>query len=248
MPFFDLTWSAIDGIGDGVSGSPSLRDDASGNSILMQNAARVASSSAPMIYGNGFTIEYAIKPTAIGQRSVGGGISRIVSSVHGHSNDATAVFELGFDNWNAPGAGTDLTPSFALLEGGNYAQISDRAGTLVGEARGSKVMVVNDTYHLLGTLKADGTGEVYVNGAFEASVAPVINMVRWLGIPSTNFDLLDGTRALRDYFEVGTRFLDGAWRTTPSAGAGFIDEVRFYPQHFTAAEAAQAAQKIAFTP
>jgi hypothetical protein len=247
MPLFNLAYQTF-GAGAGTPGQPSLRTDLAGTSILFQNAARVVNSSAPIIYGNGFTLEYAIKPTAIGQRTVGGGISRIVSSVHNHSNDATAVFELGFDNWNAPGAGTDLTPSFALLEGGNYQAISDRAGTLVGEARGSKVLVVNDVYHLLGTLKSDGTGEIYVNGAFEASVAPVINMVRWLGIPATNFDLLDGTRVLRDYFEVGTRFHDGAWRTTPSSGAGFIDEVRFYPQHFTAAEAAQAAQKIAFTP
>jgi len=247
MPFFNLAYQTF-GVGTGTPGQPSLRADTLGTSILFQNAARVVNSSTPLIYGNGFTIEYAIKPTAIGQRSVGGGISRIVSSVHNHSNDGTAVFELAFDNWNAPGAGTNLTPSFALLEGGNYAQISDRAGSLVGEARGSKVLVVNNTYHLLGTLKSDGTGEIYVNGVFEASVAPVINMVRWLGIPATNFDLLDGTRVLRDYFEAGTRFHDGAWRTTPSSGAGFIDEVRFYPQHFTAAQAALAASKIAFTP
>lgn len=248
MPFFDLTWSAIDGIGDGVSGSASLRSDTTGNSILMQNAARVANGNSPIIYGNGFTIEYAIKPTIIGQRSVGGGISRIVPSVHNHANDGTSVFELGFDNWDNPGAGTDLTPSFALLEGGNYQAISDRAGTLVSEARGSKVLVLNDTYHLLGTLKSDGTGELYVNGVFEASVTPAVNMTRWLGIPSTNFDITDGTRTLRDLMEIGTRFLDGAWRVSVNSGAGFIDEVRFYPQHFTAAQAALAALKIAFTP
>ncbi len=246
MPLFDLNYNTF-GAGQGTPGQPSLRKDLSGNSILFQNAARVVSTTAPIIYGNGFTIEYAVKATVIGQRSVGGGVSRIISSVHNHANNGTSVFELGFDNWNAPGAGTDLTPSFALLEGGNYQEIDDRPGTLVGEARGSTVLVVGNTYHLLGTLKSDGTGEIYVNGSFEASVSPVINMTRWLGIPSTNFDLLSGSRTLRDYMEIGTRFHDGAWRISTNSGAAFIDEVRFYPQHFTAAEAAEAAKKIDFT-
>jgi len=246
MPLFDLDYQTFGGPA-GTPGQPSLRVDTNGNSILFQNAARVVNVNTPLIYGNGFTIEYGIKPTAIGQRSVGGGISRIVSSVHAHSNDATAVFELGFDNWNAPGAGTILTPSFAILEGGNYQEIDDRPGSLVGEARGTKVLVVNDVYHLLGTIDAAGLCQLYVNGILEATVVPNINMTRWLGIPSTNFDITDGTRVLRDYFEVGTRFHDGAWRTTPSSGAGFIDEVRFYSQHFDAVEAGLAAQKIDFT-
>lgn len=244
MALFDLGHSmpAASRVGD-----PSLRADATGFSMFY-DAGRVASSVVPETYDQGFTVEYALKVAVIGERSVAGGISRIVPSVHSHSNVQASIFELAFDNWNFPGSGTVLTPCFTMLNGtsGIYKDISDRV-SIHGEARGFKPLVVGDTYHILGTLRAsDGRCDVYVNGELEGTT--FINMAAFIdtGDPQTGLDRTD--RSLRQYFEIGTRFLDGAWRVASSAGSANIDNVRWYLQHFDAAQAAIAASQVAFTP
>ena len=195
-------------------------------------------------------MEYAIKAAVIGARNVAGGASRIVPSVHSHANVQESIFELAFDNWNNPGAATPLTPCFVMLNGtfGIYGSIADRAN-IHGEARGTKQLVVGNTYHILGTLRAsDGLCQVYVNGVLEGTAGPNINMPAFLDLGGGNTDLSSAGRSLRQYFEVGTRFLAGAWRVASSAGSANIDNVRWYDTHFTAAQAAVAAQAIAFTP
>jgi len=246
MTLFDLTHAmpAASRVGD-----PSLRSDATGFSMFYSQG-RVVTGAAPETYDLGFTVEYAIKVTAIGARSVGGGISRIVPSVHSHSNVQNSIFELAFDNWNFPGAGTSLTPCFTMLNGtaGIYHQISNRS-SIFGEARGSRQLVIGDTYHILGTLRAsDGLCQVYVNGVLEGEASPNIVMAAWLDLGGITTDLSLPGRSLRQYFEIGTRFLDGAWRNVTNSGSANIDNVRWYNTHFTPSMAAIAASAIAFTP
>jgi len=201
---------------------------------------------APILYDQGFTVEYAIKPTIFGARNVPGGDSRIVPSVHSHTSSNTSIFELAFDNWANPGVATDLLPAFTILsDNQNYQVITDRAA-IQGEARGTKVMVLNNTYHILGTLDVAGLCQIYVNGVLEGTAVPNINMPVFLS--TLNEFLGNAGRTLRDEFRVGTRFLNGAFRNSANAGEATIDNVRFYNSHFDAAQAAEAASKIAFTP
>lgn len=241
MPLFPLTYQASP-----TTFQPPLRADATGAAILYVGAARMQNLSAPLVYDQGFTVEYAIKPIAIGARAVAGGDSRIVPSVHSHVNTADGIFQLGFDNWANPGVATDLLPAFTMLpDNDNYQEIDERA-SILGEARGTKVMVLDDTYHLLGTLDAAGLCQIYVNGVLEGTASPNINMVNWISF--ANDDLSDGSRTRRNDLIVGTRFLDGAYRGSAATGRAIIDNIRFYPQHFSAVEAAAAASQIAFTP
>ncbi len=241
MPLFPLTYQASP-----TTFQPSLRADATGAAILYIGAARTQKLFAPILYDQGFTGEYAIKPTDIGARSVAGGDSRIVPCVHSHVNTATSIFNLGFDNWANPGVATDLLPAFSILsDSQNYQVINDR-GAFLGEARGTKVMVLDDTYHLLGTLDVNGLCQIYVNGVLEDTAVPNINMVVFLS--TLNEFLGNAGRTLRNDLIVGTRFLDGAYRGSSATGRAIIDNIRFYPQHFSAVEAAAAASQIAFTP
>jgi len=241
MPNFDLDYFASP-----TTFQPSLRADMTGAAILYVGAARVQNLSAPILYDQGFTVEYAIKPVAIGARSVAGGDSRIVPAVHSHVNTSTSIFNLGFDNWANPGVATDLVPAFTILpDNDNYQVISERA-SMLGEARGTKVMVVDDTYHLLGTLNVSGLCQIYVNGVLEGTASPDINMPVFLS--TLNEFLGNAGRTLRNDFIIGTRFLDGAYRGAAATGEAHIDNVRFYNSHFSAAQAAVAASAIAFTP
>jgi len=241
MPLFDLDYASSP-----TPSQASLRADATGAAIEYTAPARMQNLTAPIIYDQGFTIEYAIKPTIIGSRNVSGGDSRIVPSVHSHGNTGTAIFELGFDNWDNPGTVTDLLPAFTMLpDNDNYQVISERA-SILGEARGTTIMILGNTYHLLGTLDASGLCQIYVNGVLEGTASPDIDMVAWISI--LNESLANGSRTLRDVFRVGTRFLGGAFRNSANAGEATIDNVRFYDRHFTALEAALAASAVAFTP
>jgi len=240
MPLFPLAYA-----NSPTPSQTSLRADATGSAIEYTAPARMQNLTAPILYDQGFTVEYAIKPTIIGARNVSGGDSRIVPSVHSHGNTATAIFELGFDNWANPGVATDLLPAFTMLpDNDNYQVISERA-SILGEARGTTVMVLNNTYHLLGTLDVAGLCQIYVNGVLEGTAVPNINMVVWLSI--LNEFLGNGGRTLRRDFRVGTRFLAGAFRNSANAGEATIDNVRFYNSHFDASQAAEAASKINFT-
>lgn len=240
MPNFDLDYFASP-----TTFQPSLRADMTGAAILYVGAARMQNLSAPILYDQGFTVEYAIQPTAIGARAVGGGDSRIVPCLHSHVNTATAIFNLGFDNWANPGVATDLLPAFTILsDSQNYQAISDRGGFL-GEARGTTVMVLDDVYHLLGTLDVSGLCQLYVNGVLEDTAVPDINMPVFLS--TLNTFLGNAGRTARNDLIVGTRFLDGAYRGSADTGRAIIDNIRFYNSHFDASQAAEAASKIAFT-
>jgi len=231
---------------------PSLRADSTGFAIEYTGGARAQNFIAPITYDNGFTIEYAILPTIIGSRSVTGGVSRIVQSVHAHNNQANwSIFELGFDNWNNPGGSTDLTPCFVLMsdQGGNYDTIAERGLMhFLGEARslGDTLNAANlgtKIYHLCGTLSLTGTAKLYVNGVEKDSFS--VDMDEF--VAPTGFDLGDGARLNRRYFNIGTRFLAGAWRGSSNSGEATIDEVRFYGQELTASEVAAKAALINFT-
>ncbi len=243
MPLFDLAYT---GPPDPVGGSLPLREDCTGIAMLLTGAARLTNGDAPILYDQGFTVEMAIKPTTVGVRAVGGGTSRIVPGVQSHANaNDQSVFQLGFDNWAA--VGTGLFPVFTILPDDNtYQSINDHA-FILGEARGSTLMILDNIYHLLGTLDEFGLCQLYVNGALEATASPNINMVDFISAANANLDLGNSARTLRDVFDIGTRFLDGAYRTEPDTGEAVIDNVRFYDRHFSASEAAAAAAEVNFT-
>jgi hypothetical protein len=72
-------------------------------------------------------------------------------------------------------------------------------------------------------------------------------MVDFISAATANLDLGNASRILRDLFDIGTRFLDGSYRLEAESGEAVIDNVRFYPVHFSASEAAAAADEVAFT-
>ncbi len=228
---------------------PSLRVDGAGLASDYSNGVGAGQNSVPLIYGNGFTIMYAVRPTAIGGRSVSGGFSRIVPSVHSHLNVQNGIFELGFDNWANPGA-LDLEATFTILsDSRNYDDIADRA-FIEGEARGltfinTTTVATNKVYHLCGTLSATGRCRLYVNGDLEATASPDINMPSF--VSTSNNDLTNAARAFRLTFECGIRQLAGAKRGTGNAGDSDIDEVRWYDSELTASEVAFQADLINFT-
>lgn len=243
MPLFDLAYA---GTPLPTVGSLPLREDCTGLAMTMTGSARVTNSDAPILYDQGFTVEMAIKPTTVGVRAVGGGTSRIVPAVQSHANAPDlSVFQLGFDNWAS--AGTGLFPVFTILPDNNAYQDIDDHAFILGEARGGTLMVLGNTYHLLGTLDTNGVCELYVNGVLEATASPNINMVDFISAANANLDLGNAARGLRDVFDIGTRFLDGAYRDVADAGEAVIDNVRFYPQHFNASLAAAAAAEVNFT-
>jgi hypothetical protein len=241
MPLFDLAYAGAPSPGVGAL---TLREDCTGVSMELTGFARLTNGDAPILYDQGFTIEMAIKPTTVGVRAVGGGTSRMVPGVQSHANaNDQSIFQLGFDNWAS--GGTGLFPTFTILSDNNtYQSLLDHA-VILGEARGSTLMVLDNIYHLLGTLDANGLCELYVNGVLEATASPNINMVDF--ISAGNLDLGNAARTLRDVFDIGTRFLDGAYRGESDAGQATIDNVRFYDRHFSASEAAVAASEIGFT-
>jgi hypothetical protein len=241
MALFDL---AFTGSPAPRIGRTSLRDDCTGKAMELTGFGRLTNGDAPILYDQGFTIEMAIKPTTEGVRAVGGGTSRIVPGVQSHANaNDQSVFQLGFDNWASGGA--SLFPTFTILSDNNtYQSLLDHA-VILGEARGTTLMILGNTYHLLGTLDANGLCQLYVNGVLEATASPNINMVDF--ISAGNLDLGNSARTLRDVFDIGTRFLDGAYRGESDAGQAVIDNVRFYDNHFSAADAAAAAAEVAFT-
>jgi hypothetical protein len=168
-----------------------------------------------------------------------------VPCLHSHVNTATSIFNLGFDNWANPGVATNLLPAFTILsDSQNYQVISDRGGFL-GEARGSKVMILDNVYHLLGTLDVNGVCKIYVNGILEGTASPDINMPVFLS--TLNEFLGNAGRTLRNDLIIGTRFLDGAYRGSAATGEATIDNVRFYNFAFDAIQAALAAAQIAFS-
>lgn len=104
-------------------------------------------------------------------------------------------------------------------------------------------MILNDIYHLLGTVSATGEVVLYVNGVEVAS--STVNMT--IFIESLNTSLLNGTRTQRDNIGMGARTIGGAKRSSAQGGESRIDNVRLYSSFFSPAEAAQAAAAINFT-
>ena len=116
---------------------------------------------------------------------------------------------------------------------------------LEGAARGTTAMVLSNIYHLCGTLDVLGNAKMYVNGSLVGT--DTVNMTSWLGVPASNDDLTDSGRTLRDYFEIGGMFLDGAHRAVTNCGSSRIDNVRFYTAVLTPQEVDIKAAEINFT-
>ena len=226
-----------------TTGEASLRADSTGSSMGFEAPRRMTNVAAPLVLGNGFSIEYAVQPLIIGARSITGGDSRLIPGMRAVVNTQTGMFAMGFDNWNNPGAATDLTPYFALVSDHRSYQDLDERVDLDGEARGTTVMVLNNIYHLCGTLSASGVARIYVNGVQEGTDS--INMTDWISIGNEN--LLSGSRTLRNYLEVGGQFLDGAHRAVANCGSARIDNARIYLVELDSAEVATKAAEIAFT-